>query len=162
MAMTDEECFDELCSTGIPRDMWEKFSADVRGEIKAVYQRTVRQFTPEEEEAFNQIRNRPSRSEWVGVPGTGGDSAYASEDITPIVDSSSSPSTKAEHYKAKKEGDVECIDAIRSALTEEEFRGYCKGNTIKYVWRERGKGGDESLMKGADYISQAVSGKWPN
>src|SRR5210317_415527 len=34
---------------------------------------------------------------------------------------------------------IECIDAIRAALTPEEFRGYCKGNNLKYTWRERYK-----------------------
>ena len=30
------------------------------------------------------------------------------------------------HYQ----GEVECIDALRAALTREEFRGYCKGSAI--------------------------------
>lgn len=55
------------------------------------------------------------------------------------------------HYR---QGGIECIDAIRAALTEEEFRGYCKGNAIKYVWRERHKGGDESLLKADWYIAK--------
>lgn len=55
------------------------------------------------------------------------------------------------HYR---QGDIECIDAIRAALTEEEFRGYCKGNAIKYVWRERFKGGNESLLKADWYIAK--------
>lgn len=58
------------------------------------------------------------------------------------------------HYK---QGDIECIEAIRAALTPEEFRGYCKGNAIKYVWRERHKGGDESLLKANWYMDKAVS-----
>lgn len=37
-----------------------------------------------------------------------------------------------DHYK---QGDIECIDAIRSALTPEEFRGYCKASALAYVWR---------------------------
>lgn len=37
-----------------------------------------------------------------------------------------------DHYK---QGDVECIDAIRSALTPEEFRGYCRGSALAYLWR---------------------------
>lgn len=57
-------------------------------------------------------------------------------------------------------GDVECIDALRSCLTEEEFRGYCKGNIIKYVWRERHKQGDGALRKARDYISQLLDGQW--
>ena len=57
------------------------------------------------------------------------------------------------HYR---QGDIECIDAIRSALTPEEFRGYCKGNMLKYVWRERHKGGNESLAKGLWYIERII------
>lgn len=57
------------------------------------------------------------------------------------------------HYK---QGGVECIEAIKSALTPEEFRGYCKGNVIKYVWRERHKGGDESLQKADWYMGKMI------
>jgi len=55
------------------------------------------------------------------------------------------------HYTA---GGIECIDAIRAALTPEEFRGYCKGNAIKYTWRERMKGGDESIQKAEWYMRE--------
>ena len=54
------------------------------------------------------------------------------------------------HYK---QGAIECIEAIQSALTEEEYRGYCKGNALKYIWREKHKGGDESLAKAQWYLS---------
>lgn len=60
-----------------------------------------------------------------------------------------------EHYQS--ESGIECIEAIRAALTPEEFRGYCKGNVIKYVWRERKKGGDESLEKANWYLKEAIS-----
>ena len=43
------------------------------------------------------------------------------------------------HYT---QGSIECIDAIEAALTPEEFRGYCKGNALKYLWRERSKGNE--------------------
>ena len=36
------------------------------------------------------------------------------------------------HYK---KGPIECIDAIESALTFEQFIGYCKAAAIKYIWR---------------------------
>lgn len=55
------------------------------------------------------------------------------------------------HYTG---GSIECIDAIRAALTPEEFRGFCKGNVIKYTWRERIKGGDESLKKAEWYLKR--------
>lgn len=60
------------------------------------------------------------------------------------------------HYK---QGGVECIDAIRAALTPEEFRGYCKGNALKYVWRELHKGGNESMRKAVWYIDKELEGK---
>lgn len=58
------------------------------------------------------------------------------------------------HYRT---GDIECIDAIESALTAEEFRGYCKGNALKYIWRERHKGQDESLKKAVWYLERALN-----
>lgn len=60
-----------------------------------------------------------------------------------------------EHYR---QGDIECIDAIEAALTPEEFRGYCKGNVIKYTWRERHKGRSvEDLRKSMWYIEKLVA-----
>jgi transcriptional regulator of acetoin/glycerol metabolism len=56
-------------------------------------------------------------------------------------------------------GAIECIEAIKAALTEEEFRGYCKGNNIKYTWRERHKGGNTSLQKAVWYLNQLVGAK---
>jgi len=63
---------------------------------------------------------------------------------------------KPSHYTS---GDIECIDAIRSALTDEEFRGYCKGNILKYAWREKHKGGDEDLKKIVKYIEFLIGEK---
>lgn len=51
-------------------------------------------------------------------------------------------------------GPVECIDAVKSALTPEEWRGFVKGNVLKYVWREAFKGGDCDLRKAADYLAR--------
>lgn len=48
-------------------------------------------------------------------------------------------------------GGIECINAIRAALTDDEFRGYIKGNIIKYIWRERYKGGNEDMAKARWY-----------
>lgn len=59
------------------------------------------------------------------------------------------------HYKG--ETGIECIEAIEAALTPEEFRGYIKGNCIKYVWRERGKGGKESLEKANWHLTRLLN-----
>lgn len=66
----------------------------------------------------------------------------------------SDPVRSPSHYT---QGGIECIDAIRAALTPEEFRGYCKGNVIKYAWRERLKGGNEDLRKAEAYACFAVA-----
>ena len=55
------------------------------------------------------------------------------------------------HYKG--DGSVECIHAIEAQLTTEEYRGFLKGNVVKYVWRERLKGAD-SLHKAAWYLER--------
>lgn len=53
-------------------------------------------------------------------------------------------------------GPIECIDAIESALTSDEFRGFVKGNVLKYVWREAYKGGDCDLRKASDYLERYI------
>lgn len=58
-----------------------------------------------------------------------------------------------EHYTS---GNIECIDAIKAALTPEEFRGFCKGNVMKYNWRERQKGGVSSIKKAAWYQEKLI------
>ena len=63
------------------------------------------------------------------------------------------PVNQPEHYR---QGGIECINAIEAALTPEEFRGYCKGNVLKYVWRERYKGGAQSLMKARWYLNRLI------
>lgn len=64
------------------------------------------------------------------------------------------PVSRPEHYAS---GEIECIDAIRSALGIEGFIAYCRGNAIKYQWRA-GKKGDtaEDLRKAAWYSSKAA------
>ena len=36
------------------------------------------------------------------------------------------------HYA---ESDIECIDAIRAQLTDDEWRGFLRGQVAKYNWR---------------------------
>jgi hypothetical protein len=57
------------------------------------------------------------------------------------------------HYTA---GGIETINAIRAALTPEEFRGYCKGSVLAYVWREKHKGGDQDLSKSVWYLNKLL------
>lgn len=56
------------------------------------------------------------------------------------------------HYR---QGGIECIDAIEAALTPEEFRGYCKGNALKYCWRLGLKGDRvEDAQKAVWYLNR--------
>ena len=64
------------------------------------------------------------------------------------------PVNHPSHYT---NGTIECIDAIAAQLTPEEYRGYLKGNIAKYVWRERHKGGPESLMKARWYLDRLIT-----
>tara|TARA_R110002126_G_scaffold119519_1_gene260518 strand:- start:23 stop:289 length:267 start_codon:yes stop_codon:yes gene_type:complete len=57
-----------------------------------------------------------------------------------------------DHYK----GSIECIDAIEASMTKEAFRGYCKGNILKYVWRYENKNLKEDLLKSQWYTSRLV------
>lgn len=57
------------------------------------------------------------------------------------------------HYT---QGTVECIDAIESSMTPEEFRGYLKGCQIKYIWRYQHKGGMEDLKKCRWYLDRLI------
>ena len=58
------------------------------------------------------------------------------------------------HYNS---GEIECIDAIASALTPEELEGFIKGNVIKYLWRANLKGKSEDLQKAQWYLSWYLS-----
>ena len=58
------------------------------------------------------------------------------------------PVNAPEHYTS---GSIECIEAIEAQLTPEEYRGFLKGNVAKYLWREKMKGGTQSLEKARWY-----------
>lgn len=58
---------------------------------------------------------------------------------------------KPKHYTS---GSIETIDYIESTLTREEFAGFCKGNALKYVSRERLKNGLEDLLKANWYLNR--------
>jgi len=59
-----------------------------------------------------------------------------------------------EHYTS---GDIECIDAIKSSMSHEEYIGFLKGNCIKYLWRYRLKGkAKEDLNKTNFYLNKLI------
>ncbi len=58
------------------------------------------------------------------------------------------------HYK--DQGSIECIEAIESQLTPEEYQGYLRGNCVKYLWRWKNKGGVEDLKKTRWYLDRLI------
>ena len=59
-----------------------------------------------------------------------------------------------QHYQ---KGGVECIDAIEASMTEEAFKGFLKGNCIKYLYRYENKNGAEDLKKAQWYLSRLLT-----
>ena len=57
------------------------------------------------------------------------------------------------HYN---KGEIECIDAIDAMLTEAEYVGYLRGNSLKYRWRFRYKDGIQDLEKAKWYENRLM------
>lgn len=66
------------------------------------------------------------------------------------------PVNKPAHYSLNHKG-IEAIQAIEAALTPEEFRGFLKGNILKYTWREKYKNGLEDNKKAVWYANKLVT-----
>lgn len=54
-------------------------------------------------------------------------------------------------------GGIECIDAIKASMTEEAFKGFLKGNIMKYVYRYESKEKPlEDLQKAKWYLERLI------
>jgi hypothetical protein len=62
------------------------------------------------------------------------------------------------HYK----GAVECIAAIKASLSPVGYRGYLKGNIMKYLWRYEKKGGVQDLEKARVYLNWLIDDNTPS
>ena len=57
-----------------------------------------------------------------------------------------------DHYNT---GNIECIEAMEESMTPEAFKGYLKGNSMKYLWRYEYKGKQvEDLQKCQWYLAR--------
>lgn len=66
---------------------------------------------------------------------------------------------KPNHYRMNIKGvQIEVMDIIEAILTPEEFRGYKKGNVLKYILREKLKNGLEDLKKCENYLKRLIQG----
>lgn len=53
-------------------------------------------------------------------------------------------------------GGIETIDYLDAKMTAEEYRGFLKGNVLKYVSREAEKNGEEDLKKAKWYLDKLI------
>ena len=58
------------------------------------------------------------------------------------------------HYTS---GKIEVIKIMEDQLNPEEYRGYIKGQVIKYITRERHKNGIEDLKKAHWYLTRLIN-----
>jgi len=58
------------------------------------------------------------------------------------------------HYA--DQGAVECIDAMESMLSREEFIGFLRGNSFKYRWRCRSKGNAVKDLRKAQWYENRL------
>ena len=65
------------------------------------------------------------------------------------------PVNSPAHY-ADNFGGIQCIDAIETSMSTEEFKGFLKGNVQKYVWRYSQKNGAEDLKKAKWYLERLI------
>lgn len=59
-----------------------------------------------------------------------------------------------DHYK--KLGQYQPWEVLRHWLSEEEYRGWMKGNAIVYLAREQDKGGDQDIEKAAHHLQKLI------
>ena len=63
---------------------------------------------------------------------------------------------KPKHYNT---GNIECIEAIKESMSSEAFKGYLKGNCLKYLWRMDYKNKDkpvQDIEKAKWYLNKLI------
>ena len=63
------------------------------------------------------------------------------------------PVTQPDHYNR---GAIEAIEAIKASMHPQEYKGYLKGNCLKYLWRYEYKNGLEDLKKAKVYLEWLI------
>lgn len=58
-----------------------------------------------------------------------------------------------DHYKSKA---IQPWDAMEAWMSQDEFRGFLRGNAIKYLAREKDKGGVTDIKKAMHYMKKLL------
>jgi len=109
-------------------------------------------FTPADTHLNGHLREGMARS--MSYSNTSNKKPNSIDDASP---SDWDAVNQPKHYKKAPDA-VECIDAIKSSMEIEQFRGYLKGNIQKYVWRYEvhPNGARQSLEKAAVYLQWLI------
>lgn len=63
-------------------------------------------------------------------------------------------------YERYNRNGVDSMQFLKSVLTPEEFRGFCKGCALKYLIREGYKGHEVDVFKAIDFLVYLKYGVW--
>ena len=64
---------------------------------------------------------------------------------------------EVDHPSHYCKGGIECIDAIEASMTDESFKGFLKGNVMKYIYRYESKEKPlEDLEKAEWYLKKLI------
>lgn len=63
-------------------------------------------------------------------------------------------------YERYNRNGVDSMQFLKSVLTPDEFRGFCKGCALKYLIREGYKGKDADIFKALDFLMYCLYGFW--
>ena len=81
-------------------------------------------------------------------------------DDTPVNNTRETKEVKPDnvnHPTHYNKGTMECLDVIKSCLSTEEFKGFLKGNVMKYMYRKGDKGDAlEDLNKACWYAKKLM------
>ena len=81
---------------------------------------------------------------------------FSSEDVVNGIDDDEEQDAVAKPYHYNT-GNIECIEAIEESMSEFAFKGYLKGNCMKYLWRYDYKGKPvEDLQKAQWYLARLL------
>ena len=102
-------------------------------------------FDDEPEYTFGKSIDAASPKEWDTVAAK----LYHPSDVVPEP---VCPVENPAHYNT---GAIEAIEGIEASMSPEEFKGYLKGNMMKYAWRYDYKGKQvEDLQKAGWYLNR--------
>ena len=110
----------------------------------------------EPEYTFGKSIDSASPKEWDTVAAKlyhpSDETAQAAREIEKALQSC--PVENPAHYNT---GAIEAIEGIEASMSPEEFKGYLKGNMMKYAWRYDYKGKPvEDLRKAKWYLERLI------